>query len=170
MVADGVVPNASTFLTLLRGCQAARSPALAAEVYVEMRLSGLRPSSAHFQSLLIALGEADLSAGPLPAWLLSSAESNGQTLLDFHGLSSAEARAAVLCALRAVREQPMRSSGLTLVTGSSGHSNAPVIRNAILRLCAELRVECKRDARNAGRLHISRDALRDWRDRAAVRR
>lgn len=161
MVAEGVVANASTFLTLLRSCQAAGDAALASEMYVEMRRAGLRPSSAHFRSMLALASDEGAAVPALPGWLLQTAGcslENGHMLIDLHAFSAPEARAAVLYTLRMLKEETQGrlravSAGLVIVTGRSS-GRASVLQAEVCRLCAELRLPCEVHPRNSGRLLV----------------
>jgi pentatricopeptide repeat protein len=183
-----VRPNEATFLMLLRACRAARDVERATVVYQEMRRAGLRPQDGAFRGLLASWVDAAMdtqeggapasSAAALPDWLASAGgcgEDECQNdpaecaCLDLHGLSLAEARAAVLCKLRQLRDADAAGArppltGLLLITGrgrNSAHGVA-VLRDEAKRLCAELRLACVADAANPGRMRIPAAALRAW--------
>jgi pentatricopeptide repeat protein len=184
MRAAAVRPNAATFLTLLRACRAARDVERATVVYQEMRRAGVRPQNGAFRALLSSWVDAAMDgheapasdgAAALPAWLLSAGQGDAcaaqddSACLDLHGLSSAEARAAVLCKLRALRQADaagglLPPGGLLLITGRGRNSarGVAVLRDATARLCAELRLRCDEDADNPGRMVIPAEALREW--------
>jgi pentatricopeptide repeat domain-containing protein 1 len=188
MRSAGVRPNEATFLMLLRACRAARDVERATAVYQEMRRAGLRPQNGAFRGLLASWVDAAMdeqggearakSAAALPDWLTSAGGCGADecpsdaaecACLDLHGLSSAEARAAVLCKLRQLREADAAGArpplnGLLLITGrgrNSAHGVA-VLRDEVKRLCAELRLACVADATNPGRMLIPAAAVRAW--------
>eukprot|EP00854_Cymbomonas_tetramitiformis_P023905 gene23905-29006_t len=144
----------------MRGCGLAPSNPLfqsLMDLYVEQGLE--RPiepadtlpfdwmAALHARSTLSALAEAagkdSLSnpAAPLPNIIDNS-------YIDLHGLSTVEARAAVLAALRsldlAMLEQvkPIPLQDLVIVTGRGQNSTdgLPVVRHAVLKLLEELKI------------------------------
>jgi hypothetical protein len=91
------------------------------------------------------------------------------TCIDLHGLSTVEARAAVLCLLK--RMQQLHRSGhplnddLTLITGAGRHSADGVshLREAVMQLLGSLQLEARPASAvagltNEGRVVISAQA------------
>lgn len=183
MRAAGVQPDTHTFLALLRCSMRANDTELASRVYAAMRRAGLRPNDTLFRQLLANSADAAIAgkaASPqpppeeapthqqappadAPPWM-----PNG---LDLHGLSATEARAAVLCALRDLRDSgatPPRD-GLAIITGrgSNNPRGVAVLRDEVVRLLAELRLRCHVDEHNPGRVRVPAHALRAFVQRAA---
>lgn len=173
MRAAGVKPDAHTFQALLRCSMRANDPALASRVYAAMRSAGMGPNNRLFRELVSTSADAALSAAaapspgareskavlpPTPRWMPDG--------LDLHGLSSTEARAAVLCALRDLRDSGSRAprGGLAVITGrgSNNPQGLAVLRDEVLRLCSELRLPCSVDEHNPGRVRVPSGALQAW--------
>jgi len=176
MRAAGLRPNASTFLTLLRACRSAGDLTRASEVYSEMRHCGLRPNNALFRGMLSSWADLAASQGgsaALPGWLLEAAAAqHGRASVDLHGLSSAEARAAVLCTLRSLRDDHAAAppGGLLIITGRGRNSarGVAVLRDEVARLCSELRLPCVAEAENPGRVRVPAEALSTWLSRGVL--
>jgi pentatricopeptide repeat protein len=127
----------------------------------------------------------------------NASNSNRRPLVDVHGLSTVETRAAVLSVLQALRERRRArlavSGDLVIVTGSprarkSKHSAAGIeqrgsvlgggvlsetsLRDAVKGLAKDLDLVVEDVEQNAGRLVIRERELLKWldRDRAAARR
>ncbi|KAK3255219.1 hypothetical protein CYMTET_35588, partial [Cymbomonas tetramitiformis] len=128
------------------------------EVYHDMRGCGLAPSNPLFQSLMDLYVEQGLERPIEPAdtlpfdWMAAGKDSLSNpaaplpniidnSYIDLHGLSTVEARAAVLAALRsldlAMLEQvkPIPLQDLVIVTGRGQNSTdgLPVVRHAVLK-------------------------------------
>jgi pentatricopeptide repeat protein len=173
MRAAGVKPDAHTFQALLQCSLRANDPALASRVYAAMRSAGMGPNNRLFRELVSTSADAALSGAAAPS---PSARDSKAVLpptprwmpdgLDLHGLSSTEARAAVLCALRDLRDSGSRAprGGLAVITGrgSNNPQGLAVLRDEVLRLCGELRLPCSVDENNPGRVRISSAALQAW--------
>jgi len=170
MQAAGVAPTEATFFTLLRACRRAEAMDVMAQVYGEMRSAGLAPQNGAFQAMLATRRTLDARRGmsmeELPTWLLDSGLTDA---VDLHGLSTAEARAAVLCRLRLLREAAtndvvLPTDGLVIVTGRGSHSEGGkgILRSEIRRLLSLLRLPCEVNLSNSGRLRIPPAALRAW--------
>ena len=172
MRAAGVRPDAHTFQALLRCSMHANDTALASRVYAAMRSAGMGPNNRLFRELLSNSADAALSGAaavsgagesaavlpPRPRWMPDG--------LDLHGLSSTEARAAVLCALRDLRDSGSQAprTGLSVITGrgSNNPQGLAVLRDEVLRLCGELRLPCSVDEHNPGRVRVPPQALQAW--------
>ena len=94
----------------------------------------------------------------------------GSPLVDVHGLSTVETRAAVLSVLQALRERRRArlpvSGDLVIVTGLGRHSEGePMLRDAVERLARDLQLQVAVVEGNAGRLVAREDALLAWLDR-----
>ena len=93
-------------------------------------------------------------------------------LVDVHGLSTVETRAAVLSVLQALRERRRArlpvSGDLVVVTGVGRRSaGEPALRDAVERLARDLNLEVRAAPGNAGRLVAKEAALLAWLDRGA---
>ena len=94
-------------------------------------------------------------------------------LVDVHGLSTVETRAAVLSVLQALRERRRSklpvSGDLVIVTGT-GQKNENTngessLRDAVFGLAKDLGLEITEVSRNQGRLVVKEPALLTWLDR-----
>ena len=107
----------------------------------------------------------------------------GAALLDVHGLSTVETRAAVLSVLQALRERrraglPVRGD-LVVVVGRGGEdvpgraaspargsgNAAGTLRDAVRGLARDLRLEMRAARGNAGRLVAKEEELLRWLDK-----
>ncbi|KAK9828805.1 hypothetical protein WJX72_002164 [[Myrmecia] bisecta] len=161
-------PTRPTYLTLVRVCREHGRLKEALHVYNGMRRQKMAPSNAEFQQLTLACAEEALKAddsamreqvGQLWGQL------QGSSYIDLHGLSSKEARAAVLCVLADLQQRHKQGQPITgdlvIITGAGQHSDqeaGPKLRDAILHLLHdELHLQTVADAgaqHSAANLHL----------------
>lgn len=176
-----VKPTRSTFKILIRELRQAGALAQALAVYEGMRRARHAPNNREFQDLIAAAAEAALAHGDpeLQARVASLCGVTYPGEIDLHGMSTHEARAAVLCTLGMALAEYLRSGGapppmLTLITGRGVHSpgGVPALQDAARRLLREeLHLQVGEDVRgNAGRIVVESEELARWlRSRAAAR-
>lgn len=122
-------PNACTYRTLAREYREAGELAAALQAYEGMRRAGYAPINREFQELIAAaadatmtnLGDSELQRAVASLFNMTSTE-----YIDLHGMSSQEARAAVLCILGMLMTEYHRTGcpprPLTIVTGRGQHA------------------------------------------------
>jgi len=180
---NGVNPDAHTFLALLRCSMRANDTALATKVYAAMRRAGMTPNDTLFKQLLANSADAalnsrasrsqvlDKEAAEEPPHSDAAAQHWLPASLDLHGLSAAEARATVLCALRDFRDSGEKPppDGLVIITGrgSNNPKGVAVLRDEVVRLLGELRLRCSVDERNPGRVRVPMHTLRTFLQRTS---
>jgi pentatricopeptide repeat domain-containing protein 1 len=176
-----VRPNRVTFRTLVRELRQAGALGAALRAYEGMRRAQHAPSNVEFQELIAAAAEAALAEGdPELQAQVASLCNIGSTLeiLDLHGMSTLEARAAVLCVLSMLmteyHDTGLPPSTLTIITGKGVHSESgqAVLPSTVHRLLSEelhMPVDTENNS-NAGRLVIDPEQLLRWvRARVATR-
>ena len=139
-------PNRVTFKTLVRELRQAGALGAALRAYEGMRRAHHAPINVEFQELIAAAAEAALAEGdPELQAQVASLCNIGSTLdvIDLHGMSTLEARAAVLCVLSMLmteyHETGSPPSSLTIITGKGKHSRdgQAVLPGIVLRLLSE---------------------------------
>ena len=149
-------PNRITFRTVVKELREAGALGAALRAYEGMRKAHYAPSNADFQELIAAAAEAALAEGDpeLQAHVAAlcnvdlteattAPTSAGSVVIDLHGLSTLEARAAVLCTLSILMTRYQQSGippgSLTIITGRGEHSvgGQAVLPNTVLRLLSE---------------------------------
>ncbi|EIE27183.1 hypothetical protein COCSUDRAFT_38919 [Coccomyxa subellipsoidea C-169] len=135
-------PNEHTYRLVTRICREAGLVKEALHAYRGMRRMGFRPSNAEWREMISAAVEAAMAekdGGDLVASCLGLDEA--QSWVDLHGLTSVEARAAVLCVLSSVQHRAAAGASLTsnlvFITGVGRHSDpevGPVLHEAIHKL------------------------------------
>lgn len=159
-----VRPKRHTFLAVAAIFRQAGDLPRALHAYMGMRKSGLKPCNQEFGALMVAATEAALQGSSAPLFTRASSSSfrcrvpsladvvpadvagrsSGAAILDLHGLSAGEARAAVLSHLSSLQEEYSRSGSvsqdLILITGAGSHSlgGATPLRDSVRRLLISL--------------------------------
>jgi pentatricopeptide repeat protein len=167
-----VRPTPAAFRTLVRELRRAGALGAALRVYEGMRRAHHAPNNPEFQELLAAAAEAALAQGDprLQAQVASLCGVASREEVDLHGMSTREARAAVLCVLGLALGEFQAGGGgaaraLQVITGRGGHSEGgtPVVRAAVLRLLREeLRLEAREVEGNPGRIVVDGEELGRW--------
>ncbi|BDA50928.1 probable pentatricopeptide repeat-containing protein At2g31400, chloroplastic [Coccomyxa sp. Obi] len=135
-------PNEHTYRLITRICREAGLLTEALHAYRGMRRMGFRPSNAEWREMISVAVEAAMAerdGGDLAQQVAACLGlDEGQSWVDLHGLSSAEARAAVLCVLSSVQQRASAGAPLTsdlvFITGVGRHSDpevGPVLHDAI---------------------------------------
>ncbi|CAL8462833.1 g2367 [Coccomyxa elongata] len=135
-------PNEHTYRLITRICREAGLLTEALHAYRGMRRMGFRPSNAEWREMISVAVEAAMAekdGGDLVQQVAACLGlDEGQSRVDLHGLSSAEARAAVLCVLSSVQQRAAAGAPLTsdlvFITGIGRHSDpevGPVLHDAI---------------------------------------
>ena len=197
----GVMPDEATLAAALTaGRRGGGDASTVIAIYRDMRSLDVRPNNAGFRELTeMWVDQAFKAAGgggaEVPNFMLADvlgsnpdegdvdafygdSESvgreglSGSPLVDVHGLSTVETRAAVLSVLQALRERRRAglpvSGDLVIVTGLGRHSEGePMLRDAVERLARDLQLDVAAVERNPGRLVVKKDALLAWLDRGA---
>ncbi|KAL4543686.1 hypothetical protein Ndes2437B_g01501 [Nannochloris sp. 'desiccata'] len=176
-----VRPNRVTFRTLVRELRQAGALGAALRAYEGMRRAQHAPSNVEFQELIAAAAEAALAEGDpeLQAQVASLCNiSSTLEILDLHGMSTLEARAAVLCMLSMLmteyHDTGLPPLPLTIITGKGVHSESgqAVLPGTVYRLLSEelhMHVDAE-SSNNPGRLIIDPEILLRWvRARVATR-
>lgn len=138
-------PNRVTFETLCQDLREQGALAAALRVYDGMRRAGFRPSNREFQELIAAAAEVALTNGDeeLQHHVASMCRITSTSFIDLHGMSSMEARAAVLCVLgmrltEYVEHKDSVPQPLVIVTGKGEHSEGePVLPKIIQHLLVD---------------------------------
>ena len=138
-------PNRRTFRTLVRELREQGALVEALRVYAGMRAAQFAPNNRDFQELIAAAAESALAYGDpeLQAQLAALCKITSLTQLDLHGMSTHEARAAVLCVLSMLVSQFQRTAEgpapLIIITGKGGHSEGgkAVLPSTVRRLLSE---------------------------------
>jgi pentatricopeptide repeat protein len=139
-------PNRVTFETLCQDLREQGALGAALRVYDGMRRAGFRPSNREFQELIAAAAEVALTNGDeeLQCHVASMCRITSTSFIDLHGMSSMEARAAVLCVLGMRlteylgKKDSAPSSPLVIVTGKGEHSEGePVLPKIIHHLLVD---------------------------------
>jgi len=175
-------PNSSTLqaiIEVVRGALKAHEEDLmqeASDVYLDMRRLKVKPNNAIFELLTESWVEETLLAASAPAkkklsFALNDFTANGYdeatswediAEIDVHEYSAAEARVAVLGVLQHLRQRDesgaMIGGDITIICGVGN------IREKILKLADDLRLALT-PSDNAGRLVLTRDAIRLWFDK-----
>ena len=179
-----VRPNRVTFRTLVRELREAGALGAALRAYEGMRRAQYAPSNTEFQELIASAAEAALAEGdPELQAQVASLCNVGSSLseVDLHGMSTFEARAAVLCLLSMLmteyHDTGVPPASLTIITGKGEHSEngQPKLPGTVLRLlCEELHMHVtprgEGEDANPGRIVVDAEPLLRWlRARVATR-
>jgi pentatricopeptide repeat protein len=179
-------PNICTYRTLARELREAGALAAALQAYEGMRKARFAPSNREFQELISAAAEAALSRGDaeLQAAVASLCNITSLETVDLHGMSTVEARAAVLCTLSMLLTEYQGSgrppAPLVIITGRGEHSLDKPVMPATIRalLEEELRIvpmdgghtgagedrghEVQVKNKNPGRIVVGTEQLLRW--------
>ena len=175
-------PTGATYRTLAKELREQGSVREALQIYTAMRKANFAPNNIEFQKLISAAAETAFSQKDslLQAEVADLCRVTSLSILDLHGTSRYEARAAVLCVLGMIATE-YRSSGkqpspLSIIVGRGEHSTSePVLPGVVKKCLDELQVRAIDDderlaefeelqplAMSEGRIVISGRALHNW--------
>lgn len=166
-------PSRATFRILITELRECGALCAALRAYEGMRRARFAPNNKDFQELVGAAAEAVLVQDDveLQQQLASMCRITSMEEIDLHGMSSCEARAAVLCVLgmmtTAYRRQTILPAKLTIITGKGGHSEGgkAVLPNTVHRLLVDelhIRVPIDINGKNPGRIVVDSNELERW--------
>lgn len=122
-------PRACTYSTLAREYREAGALTAALQAYEGMRRAGFAPNNRELQELMSAVADAtltNLGNAELQQAVASLFNVTSTKYIDLHGMSSQEARAAVLCILSMLMIEYQKTGfppePLTIITGRGRHS------------------------------------------------
>lgn len=179
-----VRPNRVTFRTVVRELREAGALGAALRAYEGMRRAQHAPSNTEFQELIASAAEAALAEGDpeLQAQVASMCNvGSSLTEIDLHGMSTLEARAAVLCVLSMLmteyHDTGLPPAALTVITGKGEHSEnrQPILPGIVMKLLVEelhMHVVPPEEGEdvNLGRIVLDAEPLLRWlRARVATR-
>lgn len=122
-------PTRATFRVLVRELREQGALAAALRVYTGMRRAHFAPNNRDFQELIAAAAETALANGDpeLQQQVAALCNISSVKVVDLHGMSTYEARAAVLCVLSMLVTQYQRGEEpvqqLTIITGRGSHTD-----------------------------------------------
>lgn len=174
-------PTGATYRTLAKELREQGFVREALRIYTAMRKANFAPNNIEFQKLISAAAETAFSQKDslLQAEVADLCRVTSLSILDLHGTSRYEARAAVLCVLGMIATE-YRASGsspspLTIIVGRGEHSaSEPVLPGVVKKCLDELQVRTIDDERldefeelqplamSEGRIVISGRTLYNW--------
>jgi pentatricopeptide repeat protein len=174
-------PTGATYRTLAKELREQGFVREALKIYTAMRKANFAPNNIEFQKLISAAAETAFSQKDslLQAEVADLCRVTSLSILDLHGTSRYEARAAVLCVLGMIaseyRASSRQPSPLTIIVGRGEHSPSEPVLPGVVRKCLdELQVRPIDDERldgfeelqplamSEGRIVISGRTLHNW--------